>query len=329
MENSRISTRIRFLFTFLIIAIGWHLLYEGIVKILDPYWSADSFLAEASGPFAGLFHKMASNPGLLRVIDVINIAGLTAIGLMLMLGLFTRYAAIAGALLLSMYYLANPSWVASRIGFGVEGNYMVVNKNLIEVVMLVLIASIPPNWYYGIHHLLFKKSGRRNLDSNTIEQGNADTGRRQLIKNLTFLPFMGGFVFSVLRNLKNHPDAVSSATAVWDSSKIEGLTKLNHPPNEPMGIAQGIFPGRVVWVHNPDATNRNCTNTSSMNGLLDEQDDAWFMDKNTSQDHVDKMLTDGILSVSGKEDIAGAWQKVFETHNQKRGKGITGYREGE
>lgn len=27
------------------------------------------------------------------------------------------------------------------------------------------------------------------------------------------------------------------------------------PPNEPIGIAQGIFPGRVVWDWNPDATN--------------------------------------------------------------------------
>src|SRR3990172_11167096 len=28
-------------------------------------------------------------------------------------------------------------------------------------------------------------------------------------------------------------------------------------PNEPVGEAKGIFPGRVVWVHNPNATNEN------------------------------------------------------------------------
>ena len=30
--------------------------------------------------------------------------------------------------------------------------------------------------------------------------------------------------------------------------------------NVPVGIARGIFPGRVVWSRNPDATNENCTN---------------------------------------------------------------------
>jgi hypothetical protein len=29
-------------------------------------------------------------------------------------------------------------------------------------------------------------------------------------------------------------------------------------PNQPMGVAQGANPGRVVWVWNPDATNENC-----------------------------------------------------------------------
>jgi hypothetical protein len=27
-----------------------------------------------------------------------------------------------------------------------------------------------------------------------------------------------------------------------------------HPPNQPIGQAQGIFTGRVVWVYDPDAT---------------------------------------------------------------------------
>ena len=32
------------------------------------------------------------------------------------------------------------------------------------------------------------------------------------------------------------------------------------PVNQPIGEAKGIFPGRVVWAHNPDATNENCKN---------------------------------------------------------------------
>ena len=33
-------------------------------------------------------------------------------------------------------------------------------------------------------------------------------------------------------------------------------------PNKPIGEAKGIFPGRVVWAHNPNAINQNCNPSS-------------------------------------------------------------------
>ena len=50
----------------------------------------------------------------------------------LMLGLFARGAAIAGAILIFLYWLANPPFIAFRYSMPTEGSYIIVNKNLIE-----------------------------------------------------------------------------------------------------------------------------------------------------------------------------------------------------
>ncbi|HPY01405.1 MAG TPA: hypothetical protein PKV04_08540, partial [Candidatus Marinimicrobia bacterium] len=39
---------------------------------------------------------------------------------------------------------------------------------------------------------------------------------------------------------------------------------IEHEANIPIGTAKGIFPGRVVWVYNPDATNENCVPDSTV-----------------------------------------------------------------
>ena len=56
----------------------------------------------------------------------------------LMLGLFTQVASVAGAILLAFYYVASPPLLGMDIGIPVEGHYLIVNKNLIELLALVL-----------------------------------------------------------------------------------------------------------------------------------------------------------------------------------------------
>ena len=41
--------------------------------------------------------------------------------------------------------------------------------------------------------------------------------------------------------------AFSSSDPVWAAYPA-------HPANEPIGVAQGLYPGRVVWVHDPEVT---------------------------------------------------------------------------
>ena len=76
--------------------IGWHFLYEGVAKLTKPGWSAAGFLKQARGPFADLFRGMAADPNVLAIVNPLNMWGLTAIGLGLILGCFTRLAAASG-----------------------------------------------------------------------------------------------------------------------------------------------------------------------------------------------------------------------------------------
>jgi hypothetical protein len=92
-------------------------------------------------------------------------------------------------------------------------------------------------------------------------------------------------------------------------------------PNKPMGQAVGIFPGRVVWVHNPDATNENCVPTAEGN--------SYFEPKNFNQNVIDQMLSQAIQSLTGKTSDSTAWEAIFKFHNNTRGKGEVGYRTGE
>ena len=68
------------------VLIGWHFLYEGLSKLTTPGWSASGYLLQSRGPFASLFRWMAADPNVLSTVNQLNMWGLTAIGLGLVLG---------------------------------------------------------------------------------------------------------------------------------------------------------------------------------------------------------------------------------------------------
>ncbi len=158
MENLRWQNGLLITLRFL---IGWHLLYEGIYKLAHPEWSSSAFLDGSQWIFSGLGDWIVSNQGVLNVVDLLNTWGLIAIGLGLVLGLFTRTAAIAGAVLIGMYYLFNPPFIGLDIAGPTEGNYLIVNKNLIEAVMLLLIAVAPASRLYGLDSLLATRKAKK------------------------------------------------------------------------------------------------------------------------------------------------------------------------
>lgn len=146
------------------IIIGWHILYEGIHKLIHPEWSALAFLDNAQWIFSGIADWIISNPALLNTVDAMNTWGLILIGLGLVLGLFTRIASLAGFALLLLYYLFNPPFIGMDVAGSVEGNYLMINKTLIEAVCLLYIAFTPLSRHFGLDMLLFKNHKTPNHD---------------------------------------------------------------------------------------------------------------------------------------------------------------------
>jgi uncharacterized membrane protein YphA (DoxX/SURF4 family) len=85
--------------------------------------------------------------------------GLSAVGLCLMLGLFTPLAALGGAAFLAGFYLSQPPFPGLPEGV-TEGHYRYVNKNLIELLACLVLASTPSGLWIGVDALLFGWIGR-------------------------------------------------------------------------------------------------------------------------------------------------------------------------
>ena len=143
--------------TTLRIAIGWHFLNEGLVKVLNPDWTASSYLNGAVGPFASLFKSFASNPNSIEIINILNQWGLVLVGLGLMLGLLTRWACLGGMALLVLYYFANPPFIGVGDASMVEGNYLIVNKNLIELFALWVLFLFRSAAVYGLDRFIIRE----------------------------------------------------------------------------------------------------------------------------------------------------------------------------
>ncbi|MBW8041554.1 MAG: DUF362 domain-containing protein [Planctomycetes bacterium] len=91
-----------------------------------------------------------------------------------------------------------------------------------------------------------------------------------------------------------------------------------HAANGPMGVGQGIYPGRVVWVHDPEATDWDGPG-----------DGHPWESSHTSLPRVSGMISRSIQELTGADSDAGAWEKLFRYFNNKRGKGRAGYKKGE
>ena len=136
------------------ILIGWHFLYEGVIKLYDPAWTSFGYLASAQGPLKQFFLVM-TDEAIINWTDGLNVAALIIVGLTLTLGIFEKIGTIIGIGLLAMYYLAHPPfpWLEQ---LRIEGNYWFVNKNLIELAALVVIYQLPTSYYFGLSRIIKK-----------------------------------------------------------------------------------------------------------------------------------------------------------------------------
>jgi hypothetical protein len=92
-----------------------------------------------------------------------------------------------------------------------------------------------------------------------------------------------------------------------------------NPPHGVLGVAKGIFPGRVVWVHAPTAT--------SWEGYTSPE--HWFETNHTDLAVVEEMMSKAVRSVGGGNSDVAAWDAIFKYFNLNHGRGDRGYQAGE
>jgi len=188
------------------VIIGWHFLYEAWVKLISPGWTSSGYLKFSTGPLAGFFHWLGANETAVRISDQLNIWGLLLIGLALMLGVAVRPAALSGIALLAMYYLAYPPLFSPVAGVS-EGQYLIVNKNLVELFALAVIFAYPAA-RFGLSALLAGlRRGAERAQGEVSEPASdqplpaflGPPSRRQLMAGLVGVPFVGAFALAVLK----------------------------------------------------------------------------------------------------------------------------------
>lgn len=147
IETQYAGTVVGYVLVGLRVLMGWTLFQGGIVKVLDPEWTAAGFLKFAipeGNPFIGFFGTMAGSP----TIDFLVMWGLTLTGLGLMLGALTRWNAFWGAFMMLMF------WAASLTGglgeFLPLEHGWVVDDHLIYALLLFGLGAFGAGRIFGV-----------------------------------------------------------------------------------------------------------------------------------------------------------------------------------
>ncbi len=133
--------------------LGFVFLWAGYEKIVTEFggkYATSGFLSHVSGPFAFLFTGMSGNP----LVEYLLVYGEFAIGISLMLGVFTRVGGISGALMTALLYMSTlPAMTA-----GFTGSYLdfLMSKNalvsyyVIYVAVFVAFVFLVPGRFLGL-----------------------------------------------------------------------------------------------------------------------------------------------------------------------------------
>ncbi len=92
--------------------------------------------------------------------------------------------------------------------------------------------------------------------------------------------------------------------------------------NEPIGVAKGLFPGRVVWVQDEKATNEKYVPTRG-------SADFWYTEKNADETVIKEMLATALMKYTETDNTVDAWDAIFKSYNSSHDRGNVGYTTGE
>lgn len=144
----------------------WTELQQKRQQVVGPVKALDAELREAAEKLLTLDQLRAGPvpepPNPISEINWRTMWGLTIIGILLLIGLATRVAALGGAALLSLFYMAVPPWPGVPEIPGPEHNF-IVNKVFVEMAALLAIAALPTGRWFGVDALwgvFFRRKAR-------------------------------------------------------------------------------------------------------------------------------------------------------------------------
>lgn len=120
------------------------------------------------------------------------------------------------------------------------------------------------------------------------------------------------------------PSNISDAWAQTNADNFVPAKGYSWQPgaaNRPVGVAQGIHPGRVIMIRDPKATR--------WQGNWKLKEDQWWLDKNTDQERVNDMVALSIKKLTGEKNDLQAWKKIFLYYNANHRNMKKGYQTGE
>lgn len=111
----------------------------------------------------------------------------------------------------------------------------------------------------------------------------------------------------------------STAVFMTRSAKESSAETLEiwYKPNIPLGVARGMYPGRVVWGHN--------TQIASWDGKTG----SWWEDRFNNQAETDKLLSQTLFSLTNINNEKKSWDALFHFFNKAKRNSDAGYQTGQ
>ena len=122
--------------------MGWYFFYAGIVKVLNPNWSAAGFLNNAK-TFPE-FYAWFAEPSILPFTNLLNEWGLTFIGVALILGVSVRLASVLGVAMMLLYYFP-----ALQLPYAGDHAY-IIDDHIIYALLLLYLAAARAGRVWGL-----------------------------------------------------------------------------------------------------------------------------------------------------------------------------------
>jgi hypothetical protein len=116
---------------------------------------------------------------------------------------------------------------------------------------------------------------------------------------------IAGIIIAGLYTVETNAKASSENLKIW------------YKPNMPLGVAKGMFPGKVAWGHNPKIAS------------WDGKTGFWWEDTHNDQKETDKLLRETLFTLTNKQTEKAAWEGLFTFYNKTSHNKNKGYMAGE